>query len=69
MKLVYACGKEEILQPLGKGRYLHVDGSVGTPSKAMLAENRRNGFIKIANRYDSNHRRSNSDSLLEWENF
>lgn len=66
MKLVYACGKVETLRPLGKGHYLHEDGSIGTPSKAMKAESRRNGCVKIANKYDhSPNRQSNSQGLLD----
>jgi len=64
MKLIYACGKVETLRPLGKGRWLQEDGSIGTPNKAMRDEHRRNGFIKIANKYDrSPSRRSNSQGL------
>jgi len=51
MKLVYACGKVETLKPMGKGRYQHENGSIGTPNKAMKAENSKNGFVKIANKY------------------
>jgi len=56
MKLVYACGKVETLKPVGKGRYQHEDGSIGIPNKSMKAEQRNNGFLKIANNYTETKR-------------
>jgi len=64
MKLVYACGKVETLKPLGKGHYQHEDGSIGIPNSAMKAEDRKNGFVKIANSYKHSNKSAASPKAV-----